>query len=145
MFSAKLRSKTRPDWLFSFEEKLLCKKTVEFTGLACNFFLVDRINFPSLLPTGALLGCVDVVDCLGQEEYREQFPDGDSDSPFVFICTNPQELLVKFPMTGNHKICESSKCYILNVLEPFHFNSLSPKWFQWMFTECQCKFPEMRT
>ena len=70
------------------------------------FFSVDRINFPSLLPTGALLGCVDVVDCLGQEEYRQQFPAGDSDSPFVFVCTNPQELLVKFPMTGNHKICE---------------------------------------
>lgn len=39
-----------------------------------------------------------------------QFPDTceESGSPFVFICTNPQELLVKFPMKGKHKICKSS-------------------------------------
>ncbi|KAG7221753.1 hypothetical protein INR49_029136, partial [Caranx melampygus] len=38
------------------------------------------------------------------------FPDTceESASPFVFICTNPQELLVKFPMKGKHKICKSS-------------------------------------
>lgn len=38
-----------------------------------------------------------------------QFPDTceESASPFVFICTNPQELLVKFPMKGKHKICKS--------------------------------------
>ena len=64
------------------------------------------MNFPPLLPTGCLLGCVDVTDVLGQEEYREQFPKGESDSSFVFICTNPQELLVKFPMSGKHKICK---------------------------------------
>ncbi|GAA6091901.1 activating signal cointegrator 1 [Tachysurus ichikawai] len=28
----------------------------------------------------------------------------ESASPFVFICTNPLELLVKFPMKGKHKI-----------------------------------------
>ncbi|TWW67744.1 Activating signal cointegrator 1 [Takifugu flavidus] len=35
-----------------------------------------------------------------------QFPDtcDESGSPFVFICTNPQELLVKFPIKGRHKI-----------------------------------------
>lgn len=38
-----------------------------------------------------------------------QFPGTceESSSPFVFICTNPQELLVKFPMKGKHKICKS--------------------------------------
>lgn len=35
-----------------------------------------------------------------------QFPDGESASPYVFICTNPQELMLKFPMKGQHKICE---------------------------------------
>lgn len=40
---------------------------------------------------------------------RLQFPDTceESASPFVFICTNPQELVVKFPMKGKHKICKS--------------------------------------
>ena len=63
-------------------------------------------TFPDNLPVSCLLGCVDVVDVLAQEEYRERFPDGESSSPFVFICENPQELMIKFPMTGQHKICE---------------------------------------
>nr|XP_023652716.1 activating signal cointegrator 1-like [Paramormyrops kingsleyae] len=67
------------------------------------------VPFPQDYPTGCLLGCVSLVDCLAQEQYREQFPDTceESASPFVFICTSPQELLVKFPMKGRHKICES--------------------------------------
>lgn len=64
----------------------------------------DNIIFPSSYPVGALLGCVDVVDCLPQEEYRKRFPDGESDSPYVFICENPRELIVKFPVKGQHKI-----------------------------------------
>ena len=60
------------------------------------------------LPTSCLLGCIDVEDVLPQEEYRELYPKGESASPYVFICTNPQELLVKFPMQGQHKICKFS-------------------------------------
>uniref|UniRef100_G3PXV0 Activating signal cointegrator 1 n=1 Tax=Gasterosteus aculeatus aculeatus TaxID=481459 RepID=G3PXV0_GASAC len=66
-------------------------------------------SFPKDYPTGCLLGCVNVTDCLPQEQFREQLPDSceESASPFVFICTNPQELLVKFPMKGKHKILVS--------------------------------------
>ncbi|GLD55870.1 activating signal cointegrator 1, partial [Lates japonicus] len=41
------------------------------------------------------------------------FPDTceESSSPFVFICTNPQELLVKFPMKGKHKIWKLESHY----------------------------------
>ena len=46
------------------------------------------------------------MDVLPQEEYRDMYPDGESNSPYVFVCTNPQELLVKFPMQGQHKICK---------------------------------------
>ena len=67
---------------------------------------LGEIQFPSNLPTSCLLGCVDIVDVLPQEEYRELYPEGESNSPYVFICTNPQELLVKFPMQGQHKICK---------------------------------------
>lgn len=45
-----------------------------------------------------------MVDCLPQEDYREQCPDGESESPFVFVVENPQELTVKFPIKGKHKI-----------------------------------------
>ncbi|XP_069758917.1 activating signal cointegrator 1 isoform X2 [Narcine bancroftii] len=62
------------------------------------------IEFPKDYPTGCLLGCVDLIDCVSQEQYIEQFGDHESASPFVFVCTNPQELLVKFPMKGRHKI-----------------------------------------
>ena len=65
-----------------------------------------NISFPLNLPTSCLLGCVDVEDVLPQEEYRDLYPKGESGSPYVFVCSNPQELLVKFPMQGQHKICK---------------------------------------
>ncbi|XP_054627276.1 activating signal cointegrator 1 isoform X2 [Dunckerocampus dactyliophorus] len=70
-------------------------------------------RFPSDYPTGCLLGCVNVTDCLSQEEFKEQFPSAreESASPFVFICSSPQELLVKFPMKGKHKIWKLESHY----------------------------------
>lgn len=37
-----------------------------------------------------------------------QYPslDQESASPFIFICTNPLELIIKFPIKGQHKICK---------------------------------------
>ncbi|XP_004687741.2 PREDICTED: activating signal cointegrator 1 isoform X2 [Condylura cristata] len=64
------------------------------------------VEFPNDYPSGCLLGCVDLIDCLSQNQFKEQYPDmsQESDSPFVFICTNPQEMIVKFPIKGNPKI-----------------------------------------
>ncbi|NXN27891.1 TRIP4 protein, partial [Nycticryphes semicollaris] len=66
------------------------------------------VEFPSDYPSGCLLGCVDITDCLSQEQFNEQCPDlsQESGSPFVFICTNPQEMVVKFPIKGKPKICK---------------------------------------
>lgn len=64
----------------------------------------QNMTFPKHYPVSCLLGCVDIVDCLAQEDYREEFPEGESESPFVFICENPQHLAVKFPVKGQHKI-----------------------------------------
>lgn len=66
--------------------------------------LGDHIKFPETYPVGCLLGCVTVTNCLPQEEYRELYPEGESESPFVFICEDPQELPVRFPIKGKHKI-----------------------------------------
>ncbi|XP_068000288.1 activating signal cointegrator 1 isoform X2 [Melanerpes formicivorus] len=68
--------------------------------------LQEDVEFPSDYPSGCLLGCVDVDDCLSQEQFKEQYPElsQESASPFVFICTNPQEMVVKFPIKGKHKI-----------------------------------------
>nr|XP_045620438.1 activating signal cointegrator 1-like [Procambarus clarkii] len=64
----------------------------------------ENLPFPHHYPTGCLLGCVDVTDILPQEEYRSVYPDGESDSPYVFVCENPQEMIIKFPIKGQHKI-----------------------------------------
>lgn len=64
----------------------------------------DKIEFPKHYPAGVLLGCVNVANCLPQEEYRETYPNGESESPFVIICDEPQELSVRFPIKGEHKI-----------------------------------------
>ncbi|NXO04787.1 TRIP4 protein, partial [Rhinopomastus cyanomelas] len=66
------------------------------------------VEFPSDYPSGCLLGCVDVSDCLSQEQFSEQHPELSQEcgSPFVFICTNPQEMVVKFPIKGKPKLCK---------------------------------------
>ncbi|XP_055841512.1 activating signal cointegrator 1 [Episyrphus balteatus] len=64
----------------------------------------DSIKFPSQYQSACLLGSVLVQDVLTQEEYRKKYPDGESESPYVFICTNPQVLPVVFPNKGSHKI-----------------------------------------
>lgn len=66
----------------------------------------DAIEFPSQYPSGCLLGCVLVQDCLPQEEYRKVHPTGESESPFVIVCNEPQELPIRFPVKGEHKICK---------------------------------------
>ncbi|KAM6303047.1 activating signal cointegrator 1 isoform 1-T1 [Podargus strigoides] len=80
----------------------------EISELEATYRMLLRkdVEFPSDYPSGCLLGCVDVTDCLSQEQFNEQYPDlsQESESPFVFICTNPQEMVVKFPIKGKLKI-----------------------------------------
>ena len=78
----------------------------------------ETLKFPTSYPTSCLLGCVTLIDCLPQEEYRKKFPDGESESPFVFICEEPKELSLRFPITGHHKIC---KFCFLKKLSIFYF------------------------
>jgi hypothetical protein len=66
----------------------------------------EKFKFPSQYPSAVLLGCVNVKDCLAQEEYQKIYPGGESESPFVLICEHPEELPIKFPIKGQHKICK---------------------------------------
>lgn len=70
----------------------------------CRVLKNENIKFPTNYPTGCLLGCVTVVDVLSEEDYCKQYPNGDSDSPYVFICEDCYELPIRFPMQGKHKI-----------------------------------------
>nr|CDS27323.1 activating signal cointegrator 1 [Hymenolepis microstoma] len=65
---------------------------------------VKRTDFPTSYPTGVLVGCVNVDEVLPQKEYRLKYPDGESKSSYVFVCSDPRELLIKLPMSGQHKI-----------------------------------------
>ncbi|XP_067931786.1 activating signal cointegrator 1-like [Watersipora subatra] len=64
----------------------------------------SSLSFPDTYPTGCLLGYVNLADVLSQQDYRQQYPDGESTSPYVFICEYPQELPLKFSLKGKHKI-----------------------------------------
>merc|ERR1711892_859357 len=55
-------------------------------------------------PQSCLLGFCTVTDVLAQEEYRKQFPDGSSNSPYVFICEDFHELEYKPQLSGQHKL-----------------------------------------
>jgi len=65
---------------------------------------ISDIRVPEHYPQACLLGCVYVKDVLSQEDYRKQYPNGMSASPFVFVCENPMELKMKIPVKGQHKI-----------------------------------------
>ncbi|XP_062868859.1 activating signal cointegrator 1 isoform X2 [Trichomycterus rosablanca] len=92
-------------WIASAAKKPTSEEITEVETMYRQIYKQD-LQFPKDYPTGCLLGCVNMTDCLSQEQFREQYPQisEESSSPFVFICTNPQELLVKFPMKGKHKI-----------------------------------------
>lgn len=69
----------------------------------------EKIKFPETYPTSCLLGCVTVTDVLPQKEYRNLYPEGENDNPYVFICENSYMLPIQFPMKGKHKIYKMDK------------------------------------
>lgn len=71
-------------------------------------FVDEDVAFPEEYPTSCLLGCVNVQDVLSQVEYRNRFPNGESASPYVFVCSDFEELLIKLPLSGKHKIWKLS-------------------------------------
>ncbi|CAK1553049.1 unnamed protein product [Leptosia nina] len=68
-----------------------------------------QLKFPSFYPTGCLLGCVNVDDCLTQEEYDKLYPDGEGECPYMWMCSNPISLRLRFPVQGQHKIYNLDK------------------------------------
>ncbi|XP_003378294.1 activating signal cointegrator 1 [Trichinella spiralis] len=94
--------------------------------------------FPEQYITGCLLGCVNMVDCLPQEQFFEQYSYGEVESPYVFIFENPVELAVKIPISGKRLIirerlqvsvectCSAKKRYgcilCINVAEKYMYN-----------------------
>uniref|UniRef100_A0AAV2LV19 Activating signal cointegrator 1 n=1 Tax=Knipowitschia caucasica TaxID=637954 RepID=A0AAV2LV19_KNICA len=96
-------------WIAAAAKKPTPQEVSEVENMYRQIYNKREPAFPQDYPTGCLLGCVNVSDCLSQEQFRDQCPEvcEESASPFVFICDRPQELIVKFPMKGKHKICKS--------------------------------------
>uniref|UniRef100_A0A8C5ALN7 Activating signal cointegrator 1 n=1 Tax=Gadus morhua TaxID=8049 RepID=A0A8C5ALN7_GADMO len=119
-------------WISAAAKKPTPQEIAEVESMYCQLYKKEP-RFPKDYPTGCLLGCVNVSDCLTQDQLREQFPDTceESASPFVFICTNPQELVVKFPMKGKHKICKSCRQNAADQtrLSPFNVFCVAPVCF----------------
>jgi len=69
-------------------------------------FIAIDVTFPSHYPTGALLGCVDLLDCIPQEEYLQLYPTGEVADPYVLVVANPRLLKNPLPIPGKQKICE---------------------------------------
>lgn len=93
-------------WIASTAKQANSDEIKELENFYRQHYKNENFMFPTQYPSAVLLGCVKVTDCLHQEEYRKIFPNGESDSPFVFICEDPQELSVRFPVKGEHKICK---------------------------------------
>jgi hypothetical protein len=67
------------------------------------------LQFPPAYPTGVLLGCVQVVDCLAAEQVEawEALPPGlrsEVGSPHCFLCQAPQRLVVPQRVRGWPKL-----------------------------------------
>ncbi|EFX82942.1 hypothetical protein DAPPUDRAFT_315992 [Daphnia pulex] len=91
-------------WIASTVKEPLPEEIKQLENFYKTLYGKTDLAFPQNYPSGCLLGCVEVVDILPQEEYRIQHPNGESESPYVFVCENPHELFVKFPNKGQHKI-----------------------------------------
>lgn len=79
----------------------------ELESMYCDVYGLshDEVPFPKNYPTSALLGCVDVVECLSNEEYRAQNDSREENSSsYIFQCKNPRTLFLPGQISGNHKL-----------------------------------------
>ena len=71
MFSITIVLYFRPETDFPYT--LPSDLSVRLCLLVQLFYISDqKLTFPTHYPVACLLGCVDLVDCLPQDEYRQQ-------------------------------------------------------------------------
>ena len=89
-----------------------CAKRADKGQIQCTegeYFLRNHkqpIAFPDSYPAGVLLGCVEVVDVMSNEDYMKLHPhcQEENGSAFLFVCENAQVLPVPIPISGKHKL-----------------------------------------
>ncbi|KAF5304904.1 hypothetical protein FQR65_LT00788 [Abscondita terminalis] len=96
-------------WIHAASKQPDNEELLEVEQMYRDLYNNPNLEFPKKYPTSCLLGCVFVDDCLSQERYRELYITGESDSPYVLICSKPMILPIFHSMQGQHKIFPLSR------------------------------------
>eukprot|EP01102_Stenamoeba_stenopodia_P014764 TRINITY_DN4948_c0_g1_i1.p1 TRINITY_DN4948_c0_g1~~TRINITY_DN4948_c0_g1_i1.p1 ORF type:complete len:268 (-),score=59.53 TRINITY_DN4948_c0_g1_i1:55-858(-) len=83
----------------------------DIMGIEMMYAGITNKQFPTDYPISALIGCVEVVDVMSQEEYKRKHPvpEEENTSSFLWLCENPQRLPVPLGMSGKHKLWKIEK------------------------------------
>uniref|UniRef100_T1IV94 ASCH domain-containing protein n=1 Tax=Strigamia maritima TaxID=126957 RepID=T1IV94_STRMM len=91
-------------WIVSGNRQATSQEIRDAESVARMLNRREHLNFPVQYPVSSLLGCVNLIDCISQEQYREDYPDGECEDAYVWICENAKELIVQFPIKGKPKL-----------------------------------------
>ena len=74
----------------------------------------EQLPWPEHFPSSMLLGCIEVTDCIDQDEYRDRCQRGElvdegNGSSYLFVAKNPIQLLVPLRVSGQHKVSRRSQ------------------------------------
>lgn len=107
-------------WIVSGGKTLPSREVIEEENLIKALTGDEFLVFPPEYPLGCLLGSVDLLDCLTQEEYQRRFPGGFLKYPYILLFDNPVEIERKFPVDVKNKIFKlDTKLHHLAKIQPF--------------------------
>merc|ERR1712129_128355 len=98
-------------WIASARREPTPFEIEEVESEYCRVYGLNRedIPFPNEYPTTALLGCVDMIDCLSNAEYQSAYVDSglsteNNGSAHCFLCESPRRLVLPGAISGEHKL-----------------------------------------
>lgn len=79
----------------------------QVAALKAQYSKVSKARWPKEFPHGHLLGIVNIIDCMPQQDYFTQCPPEmreENSSEFLFVCADPHPLAMPYKVSGRHKI-----------------------------------------
>jgi hypothetical protein len=85
----------------------------------------EQLPWPEHFPSSMLLGCIEVTDCIDQDEYRDRCQRGElvdeaNGSSYLFVAKDPIQLLVPLRVSGQHKVSRRSPKVVQFALQMCH-------------------------
>lgn len=82
--------------------------------------------FPSSYPSGVLLGCCDLIDCMNQQQFQQHRNDEikrgvaieNSSSRYIMQLTNPHIMILQPRISGQHKLYALSDTMAQQAIKP---------------------------